>query len=197
MRHLITGMVTAAAVMAAAPAMACGYVNPCASYVAPVASYGYGYGGCGTGCGWATQRLADPVQQYYYVNQGPAYSGPGSWAPLPTYQESAVSGWGAYGSRPYYYGYNGGPYANPANHYYDGVGIEGPRVYGYRGYRAYRPYRAYRAYQGYRAYRPWRPRVSHYHQPRMSHRYGYAPSRAYSQRYAPAPYNYRPLRRYY
>jgi len=109
MRHLITGIVAAVAVMAAAPAMACGYsscspcatgyVSPCAqSYVAPVASYGYG--GCNTGCGWATERLPDPVQQYYYVNQGPTYTGPGNWAPAPTYQEGGV-----YGQRPYYYGH--------------------------------------------------------------------------------------------
>jgi hypothetical protein len=105
MRHLISGMVAAVAVMAVSPAMACGYsscspcatgyVSPCAqSYVAPVASYGYG--GCNTGCGLATERLPDPVQQYYYVNQGPTYTGPGNWAPAPTYQ-----GGGVY-QRPYY-----------------------------------------------------------------------------------------------
>src|SRR3979411_3225675 len=105
MRHLISGMVAAVAVMAASPAMACGYssrspcaprnVSPCAQpYVAPVASYGYG--GCNTGCGWATERLPDPVQQYYYVNQGPTYTGPGNFAPYPTYQE------GGYRHRPYY-----------------------------------------------------------------------------------------------
>jgi hypothetical protein len=118
MRHLISGMVAAVAVMAASPAMACGYgscspcatgyVSPCASaYVAPVATYGYG--GCNTGCGWATERLADPVQQYYYVNQGPTYSGPGNWAPQPTYQEGGV--------------------------------------YSYRGYRAYRPWRSRMSYR--------------------------------------------------
>ena len=111
MRHLISGVVAAVAVMAAAPAMACGYgwcspcatgyVSPCGSaYVAPVATYGYGYGyGCNTGCGWATERLADPVQQYYYVNQGPTYTGPGNWAPVPTYREGGVSGY--YGHRAY------------------------------------------------------------------------------------------------
>jgi hypothetical protein len=100
MRHLISGMVAAVAVMAASPAMACatGYVSPCAqTYVAPVATYGYGHG-CG-GCGWATERLADPVQQYYYVNQGPTYTGPGNWAPVPTYREGGVSGY--YGHRAY------------------------------------------------------------------------------------------------
>jgi hypothetical protein len=35
------------------------------------------------------------VHQYYYVNQGPTYSGPGNFAPYPTYQESAL-GWDGY-----------------------------------------------------------------------------------------------------
>ena len=107
MRQFISGIVAAVAVMAAAPAMACGfgscspcggYAGPCAApvYSAPVVSYGYTYSGCG-GCGWATERLPDPVQQYYYVNQGPTYTGPGNWAPLPTYQE------GYYRDRPYRY----------------------------------------------------------------------------------------------
>ena len=99
MRQLISGMVAAVAVMAASPAMAwcggysscspCGYSSCGTAYAAPFVSYSYGYGyGCGTGCGgWATQRLADPQQQYYYVNQGPTYTGPGSWAPVPTYSE--------------------------------------------------------------------------------------------------------------
>lgn len=136
MRHLISGVVAAVAVMAAAPAMACGYYSPCASscgyayspcvaphYVAPVASYSYGYG-CGTGCGWATERLAEPTTQYYYVNQGPTYTGPGNWAPQPTYYEPSVSGWSSY-SRPYDYGYVARP------RYW------GPRAYGYRAVRPY------------------------------------------------------------
>ena len=78
MRHLISGLVAAVAVMAAAPAMACGYglcspcgaayVSPCAApaYAAPVVSYSYtNYGGCYGGCGWVTERLPDPLQQYY------------------------------------------------------------------------------------------------------------------------------------
>ena len=45
MRLILKGLIAAVAVMAAAPAMACGY-SPCAApaYVAPVA---YGYAGCG------------------------------------------------------------------------------------------------------------------------------------------------------
>jgi hypothetical protein len=179
MRRMISGMVAAVAVMAAAPAMACGY-SSCEQprvYVAPAPAYTTS--SCNTGCGSAHERLAVPVHQYYFVNQGPTYTSPGNWAPAPTYQESAVSGWGAY-DRPYYYGYNGGPYANAANHYYDGAAIEGPRVYTYRPHRAYRP---------------WRPRTSYYHAPRMSYRYGYARRHAY----APAPYYYgrRVLRQYY
>ena len=141
MRHLISGVVAAVAVMAASPAMACGYYSGCGStcgygygyspcvqprYVAPVASFSYGYGyGCGTGCGgWAVERRADPTTQYYYVNQGPTFSGPGAWAPRPTYYEPSVSGWSNY-ARPYNYGY----FARP--------GYGGPRAYGYRAWRPY------------------------------------------------------------
>jgi hypothetical protein len=170
MRHLISGVVAAVAVFAAAPAMACGYsscspcgysYSPCGNYgyVAPVAAYSYSYGygsGCGTGCGgWATQRLAMPEQQYYYVNQGPVYSGPGNWAPMPTYAEPSVRGWSGY-ARPYGYGYG---YRHR---------VWGPRAYGYR---AYRPYAG-------------------------GYRYGYA-HRHYGMHRA-MPYGYsRPLRRFY
>ena len=97
MRHLIKGMVAAFAVMTAgaAPAMACGY-SPCASsYYAPTYTYEPAYtyapaytynstpaysgcGGCNTATtGWGYERLAEPTTQYYYVNQGPTYNGPG------------------------------------------------------------------------------------------------------------------------
>jgi hypothetical protein len=114
MRHMISGMVAAVAVMAAAPAMACGYgscspcgtgyFSPCAApvYSAPVVSYGYTNYGCSAGCGWVTERLPDPVQQYYYVNQGPTYTGPGNWAPEPTYQEGPRYGRSYYGYRHHY-----------------------------------------------------------------------------------------------
>ena len=128
MRQMISGLVAAVAVVTASavPALACGgglfsgcspcgqaYVEPCAAQVyvppAPV------YTGCNTGCGgWAFERLPDPVQQYglsdrlqyrlqqyYYVNQGPTYTGPGNFAPYPTYQEGAVSGLAAYRHRPW------------------------------------------------------------------------------------------------
>jgi hypothetical protein len=121
---MISGLVAAVAVMAAAPAMACGF-NPCGQpevYVAPAPAYSYS--GCNPCGGWAHERLADPEQQYYYVNQGPTYSGPGAWAPAPVYQEDTVSGYNGYSAGYGYnrarYGYNGG--------------------YGYRAHRAYRPY---------------------------------------------------------
>jgi hypothetical protein len=119
MRQTISGLVAALAVVTASavPAMACGggwfenscspcgYGSPCAQpqvYVAPVAPV---YTGCNIGCGgWARERLPDPVRQYYYVNQGPTYTGPGNWAPVPTYQESALPGWDAYRRAPRYYG---------------------------------------------------------------------------------------------
>ena len=94
----------------------------------------------------------------------------------PTYQESAVSGWGAYRQRPYYYGYDGGRYANATNHYYDGAGVEGPAVYSYRSHPHFRPY--YRAH-------------------RMNYRYGYVPHHyGYAHHYAPHFYAPRHSLRY-
>jgi hypothetical protein len=160
MRHLISGLVAAVAVMAAAPAMACGFSS--CGYSVPVPAYtssgcnpcggvGYGYEGYGHA------RLADPQQQYYYVNQGPTYSGPGAWAPARVYQEDTVSGYNGYGagnygySRPRY-GYNGG--------------------YGYRAHRAYRPY-----YQAPRmSYHGYAPRHAYAPAP---YRYGPRPLRRY------------------
>jgi hypothetical protein len=55
----------------------------------------------------ASAGLADPEQQYYYVNQGPTYSGPGAWAPARVYREGAVWGYRrhhAYVAAPYYNG---------------------------------------------------------------------------------------------
>jgi hypothetical protein len=121
MRHTISGLVAAVAVMSATPALACGglfgswcspcgtgYVSPCAQTYVPA----YTYSGCNTGCGWGYERLADPAlqyhsapmhHQYYYVNQGPTYTGPGAFAPYPTYDDAA-SGWGGY--RHHYYGHH-------------------------------------------------------------------------------------------
>jgi hypothetical protein len=100
MRHLIKGLIAAVAVMAAAPALACDY-SACAApaYAAPVVSYGYvGCGACG---GWVAERLPDPQQQYYWVNQGPTYTGPGNLAPRPVYREGSISGYGYGYHRPY------------------------------------------------------------------------------------------------
>jgi hypothetical protein len=113
MRQTISGLVAAAAVLAAsaAPAMACGWGYPCGpAYIPPVPVYS-GCGACGGwGYGWGYERLPDPVEQYhrystalpqyYYVNQGPTYTGPGNFAPYPVYRESTFSG-------PVIYSYHG------------------------------------------------------------------------------------------
>ena len=98
MRQILKGLIAAVAVMAAAPAMACGY-TPCGQpvYAAPVAAYA----GCNPCGGWVRERLPDPEQQYYWVNQGPTYTGPGNWAPRPVYREGAISGYGYGYNRPY------------------------------------------------------------------------------------------------
>lgn len=108
MRQTMTGLVAAIALVtaSAAPALACGpfgacspcgagYVGPCAPTYVPAYTY--------------FDRLADPVQQYhaaaplrhqyYYVNQGPTYTGPGAFAPYPAYEEATVYGWGGYRHR--------------------------------------------------------------------------------------------------
>jgi hypothetical protein len=173
MRQTISGVAAAIAVMtvSAAPAMACGglfpgYGSACVQSHVPTQYYGGCYSGCG---GWTYERLPDPVQQYhsvypvqqyYYVNQGPTFTGPGNFAPYPTYQESAVSGWDAYRRRPYYYGYDGGRYANATNHRYDGApNVDGPVIYSYHAHR----------------HHPWRTHAGYRHQVGPSVRYGYAP----------------------
>ena len=131
MRQMVSGMVAVAAMVAASvmPAMACGgwYTGGCASCL----SYGSCAWGYGPGYGFAGYEHLPSPTQYYYVNQGPAFTGPGNFAPVPTYQESAVAGWNAY-SRPYYYPYDGGRYAHAMHHYYDGAPAAGPVVYSYR-----------------------------------------------------------------
>ncbi|WP_027525611.1 hypothetical protein [Bradyrhizobium sp. Ec3.3] len=151
MRQMISGLVAAAAVMVvgAAPAMACGW-SPCVAPVAPV------YSGCNTGCGgWGFDRLAEPSTQYYYVNQGPTYTGPGAFAPYPTYQEDAVVN---YAPRPYGYG---AAVAAPAYPYYR------PYRYGYGPRYGYLPrvHYGYGPRYGYR-YAPYR-----YHGHRVLRRY--------------------------
>jgi hypothetical protein len=151
MRQIISGMVAAVAVMmtaGAAPAMACGgglfsscspcaYAAPCAPpvYVAPV------YSGCNTGCGgWGHERLANPVHQYYHVNQGPTYTGPGNWAPRPVYEEDALPVY------PRRYGYRGYGYGAG---YGAGYGYGVGRGYVGRGYGIGRGYGMGRGYGGY------------------------------------------------
>ena len=176
MRNMISRMMVAAALLAAsaAPAMACGGLfnsgcSPCGqAYVSPCAGAGYGYGGgYGGGYGYggvaSYERLPDP-SRYYYANQGPSFSGPGNYAPVPTYQETALSGPRGY-HRPNYGYYDGGPYGNAINHTsWAQPAYRGPAIYSYppRMRASYR--HGYR--QGYR----------------MAPRYGYAP-RGYAPRY--------------
>ena len=144
MRQTISGFFAAFAVLCAgaAPAMACGFSTCAPTYYAPVyaaPTYAYSYNtGCNTcGTGWGYVHLADPQTQYYYVNQGPTYTGPGAYAPYPVYRESAI-GWAAYERAPGYYG----------------GGYETPSYYGYRWHHRYRTW-----HHGYRphgyAYHPY------------------------------------------
>lgn len=155
MRQMISGLVAAAAVMlvGAAPAMACGF-NPCQP-VAPV------YSGCNIGCGgygygaaygYGYERLAEPTTQYYYVNQGPTYTGPGAFAPYPTYQEDAVVAPADYG-----YGYGAAAVAPPV-------------AYSYRHRPYYRPYR-----YGYGPRYGYLPRVHYGYGPRYGYVHRYQP----------------------
>lgn len=146
MRKSVLGFVAAAAAIAgAAPAMACGSYGGCAVNHAGYGSYGY--------AGVAPyERLAVPSgqyapaprphnAQYFHVNQGPTYSGPGDFAPYPTYQETAVRGWTGY-ERGYDYPYDGGPYGNAINHFSDVAPVwHGPMIQTYRWHRghSYRP----------------------------------------------------------
>lgn len=181
MRQMISGLVAAAAVMfmGAAPAMACGF-NPCQP-VAPVFSgCNTGCGGYGAGYGYGYERLAEPITQYYYVNQGPTYTGPGAFAPYPTYQEDAVVAPANYG---YGHGYG---YSHGYGHGYGygAAAVEAPAAYPYYHRPHYRPY-----HYGYGPRYGYLPRTH----------YGYGPRYGYAHRYAPAPYygGHRVLRRYY
>ena len=150
MRQMISGLVAALAVVAASavPAAACGLFqggcspcDPCAqpqAYVAPQPVYS----GC-NGCGGYRERLPDPVeqyeeapapvqQQYYYVDQGPTYSGPGNYAPRPVYREG--------GYHHSYYGYS--------HHHYRPWHAHTGYRYGYAPHRGYAP-RAYGPRYGY------------------------------------------------
>ena len=129
MRQMISGVVAALAVIVAgaAPAKACdggcspcGYVAPCGpTYVQPYAAY---------------ERLPDPyvqyrsapaavLPQYYYVDQGPTYTGPGNFAPYPAYREGGVRAWDGYR-----------PHRRYHPHYGYRYGYGAPHHYGYRGH---------------------------------------------------------------
>jgi hypothetical protein len=93
MRQTVSVIAAAIAVMAvgAAPAMACGggachFVSPCAQDYVAVPEYS-SYYSC---AGWGFERLPDPLHQYYYVEQGPTYDGPGDFAPYRVYRQSAL-----------------------------------------------------------------------------------------------------------
>ena len=157
MRKTIAGLIAAMAftsAMAVSSAKACVVTDPCGGY----GYYGYSHYGYGV-----RQRLPDPAgPQYYWVNQGPTFTGPGNFAPVPTYQERAVIGSRYYG-RPYRYGYDGGPYGNATSHYYDGApDVGGAAVYSYRFRRNYH----YRSH-----YRPYRSAPKYYYAKRS---YGHA-----------------------
>jgi len=174
MRNRIAGLIAGvafAATMAvtSAPAQACAWSDPCGGYGARHSYYnyegcGYGHGGCGVRerlpVPDAYQRYAGP--QYYWVDQGPTFTGPGNFAPVPTYQERAVLGSRYYG-RPYRYRYDGGPYGNATSHYYDGAMVQGPAVYTYRFRRHHHAHRTH--------VRPHRSAPTYYYTQRSS---GYA-----------------------
>jgi hypothetical protein len=153
----------------AAPAKACGF-SPCQP-VAPVytgCNTGCGGNGYGTGYGYGYERLAEPTSQYYYVNQGPTYTGPGAFAPYPTYREDAVVA-------PANYGYGAG-------YGYGAAAVAPTYGYGYHHRPYYRPYR-----YGYG------PRYGYLPRPH----YGYGPRYGYAPRYQPYYGGHRVLRRYY
>ena len=130
-----------------------GYGGYSTAYTASVAGYGHGYGGGCGGCG-SVEALPELSPQYYHVNQGPTYTGPGNYAPMPTYRENAQYGWG-------YGGNNGGGYGYGGGGYYGGAAV---------GYG--RPY-----------YRPWRARVGYGYGVRSGYRYGgYGVGRGYGGR---------------
>jgi hypothetical protein len=147
MRQIVSGLVAAVAVVivSAAPALACGgglfgSCSPCGQTFSPCAAPVYVapepvVSTCG--CGAAYERLPDPeqeyatapaVHQYYYANQGPTYTGPGDFAPYPTYREG---GWGYRHHHHYGYGHHGYRYGYATRHGYAPHGYA-PHFYGSR-----------------------------------------------------------------
>jgi hypothetical protein len=180
----------AAVSAAASPAMAGGgyYAGGCSPCGGTSNYYGTGYGYAGY------EALPDPTpvtRQYYYVNQGPTYGGPGQFAPVPTYQETAI-GWRGYPR------YDGGPYANPYNHFSYSAN------YGYRqetaGPVVFTPRLPYYARPSYRYGYSMQPRMRYAQRSYYGHRYA-KPRVIYGSRhYGPRhgyhhQYQQRPLRR--
>jgi hypothetical protein len=163
MRFKVLGLAAMiGAMVSAVPAMAC--YNGCGGGLFTSGATAYGCGYVATGCGVTFREQLpnlDAGPQYYYVNQGPTYTGPGDIAPVPTYQERSVSGWAAY-SRPYYYGYNGGPYAHASHHYYDGARLQGPTVYSYRWHHRHHRARYHRT-NFHQHHRGVKPRTHYYY----------------------------------
>lgn len=214
MRRMILKLVAAVGVVtaSAAPAMAsCGIglfsggCSPCAqSYASPCAQgYGQNYG-YGQSYGASYQQLPDPAHQYYYVNQGPTFSGPGNFAPTQFYQETSTPGWtgyergdGDFDGGPYSRSNYGTSYAQPYRHAALEYSYQ-PRVrphsdgYSHRGYAPRYGY-SQRSYAPRYSHRSYAPRYG-YHQRRFA-----GPRVMYAPRYAGARYHsyQRPLRRMY
>lgn len=165
MRKTISGLLATLALTAlgSASAAACGgLLQACGGH--PATGYGhYGYAGVARYERLPANDLPLTSGQYYHVDQGPVYSGPGNFAPYPTYQETAIRGWSGY-ERGYDYPYDGGPYGNATNHFSDAAPTwRGPQITSYR----------WRA-----GLRPWRHRSSGFGM-RPTIRSGYSPSGVY------------------
>lgn len=188
MRRTIWGLLAAAMVtVSAAPASACGVYSGCTVNHTGYGSYGYlgvaGYERLPQPTGVYAPAPRPDRGQFYYVDQGPTYSGPGMFAPYPTYQETALRGWSGY-ERGYDYPYDGGPYANAVNHFSDAAPVwRGPLISTYRGHGG----------------RPFRPHVKHFGiHPGMrshhAHAAGYriaGPGVVYAPRHSAARHEYR------
>ena len=101
MRQTISGLVAAVAVVtaSAAPAVACGVRVVLLVRLTSSPARRPTFTSCraatlaavGVTSGWPIRScsitLITELHQYYYVNQGPTYTGPGNFAPYPIYQE--------------------------------------------------------------------------------------------------------------
>ena len=119
---------------------------------------------------------APAVHQYYYVNQGPTYTGPGDFAPYPTYQESAVSGWNTYRHHAYHYGYGRRPLRQrqPTIITTARRTSKGPAIYRYHAHH----------------FRPWHAHYGYHYAVHPSLRYGYGYHHGYATHYSVPPRGY-------